>query len=796
VLASWVLFPFVMALLCLGCGLLLDAAAGSRLPGALVLPGGLALVIVLAQLAISTSVTRPLALPAVLAAAVAGLALGRPWKRELGRPQWALAAAGGVFAVFAAPIVLSGQATFAGYIKLDDTATWFALTDHALSHGSSLSNLPVSTYGATLSSYLHTDYPLGSFLPLAIGHRLTGQDIAWLVQPYMSFMAAMLALCLYWLARRLLGSRPLAALCAFGAAQAATLYGYTLWGGVKEAAAALLVALTAALAADAAREAHVGRAVLPVAVAFAAGLSALSAGAVIWLAPSLIGALVLTLRFQRRDVPVRQALVFVPVAAALAAPALASASTFLAPGGGVLTKNTELGNLRQPLRAAQALGIWPAGDFRDATVHPTVTTVLLVLLVLCALGCVVIAWRRRAFELPLFAIATAIGCLVVAHFGSPWVDGKAFATASPAFVLAGLAGAGALLVRTRWSLKLVGSALAAALLGGVLWSNALAYRDVNLAPRAQLAELEQIGHRFAGQGPALMNDYEPYGARHFLRSLDAESVSELRVHVIPMRDGAQVTKGSSADLDRFPPSSIEPYRTIVLHRSPLESRPPANYRLVWSGRYWEVWQRPASGGRAIVADLPLGDGFQSGATPDCSSVLSLAGRVPPGGALAAAPRTPPVAIDLTKVAHVPDGWVPDPAHAGALEPAKPGSLVTGVIVPRNARYAIWLGGTFKSRVRVYVDGRLAASARGVLQWEPAVRIGSVSLTAGQVHQVRIEYDGPSFLHPGSGGIATGMGPLVLSDERGSRRVLELPPAQARSLCGRYLDWVEAIGPAG
>ena len=32
-----------------------------------------------------------------------------------------------------------------------------------------------------------------------------------------------------------------------------------------------------------------------------------------------------------------------------------------------------------------------------------------------------------------------------------------------------------------------------AILGGVLWSDALAYRDVSLAPRPQLAELEHIG---------------------------------------------------------------------------------------------------------------------------------------------------------------------------------------------------------------------------------------------------------------------------------------------------------------
>src|SRR5947199_6546911 len=309
--ACWLLFPLVMGVVCLGCGLLLDAVSGSRLPRPLLLPAGLALVIVLAQLAISTSPTIPLALPLVLAAALAGLVLGRPWHFKLVGLGWGIAATAGVFAAFAAPIVLSGQATFAGYIKLDDTATWFALTDHALQHGSSLANLPASTYGATLRSYLSTGYPLGAFLPLGIGHKPTGQDIAWLVQPYMAFMAAMLALCLYWLARRAIASRALAALCAFAAAQAATLYGFSLWGGVKEVAAAWLVGLTAALAADAAREARVGRALAPVAVAFAAGLSALSVGGAAWLAPPLVGALVLALRSQRASVPLRQALAFV-----------------------------------------------------------------------------------------------------------------------------------------------------------------------------------------------------------------------------------------------------------------------------------------------------------------------------------------------------------------------------------------------------------------------------------------------------------------------------------------------------
>jgi hypothetical protein len=37
--------------------------------------------------------------------------------------------------------VLSGSPTFAGYIKLDDPATWFALTDRFMEHGHGIGGL-------------------------------------------------------------------------------------------------------------------------------------------------------------------------------------------------------------------------------------------------------------------------------------------------------------------------------------------------------------------------------------------------------------------------------------------------------------------------------------------------------------------------------------------------------------------------------------------------------------------------------------------------------------------------------
>ena len=49
------------------------------------------------------------------------------------------------------------------------------------------------------------------------------------------------------------------------------------------------------------------------------------------------------------------------------------------------------------------------------------------------------------------------------------------------------------------------------------------------------------------------------------------------------------------------------------------------------------------------------------------------------------------------------------------------------------------------------------------------------------------------LHPGMKGIDRfPIGPLALLRKGGSQGIVEVPAAQARELCGRRLDWVEAV----
>jgi hypothetical protein len=786
---AWIVFPLVLAALCLGCGLLVDLLAASSVPGALLLPTGFALMIVIAGFTTMSSMTARLSVPLVVGSAFCGFALSARWRTHR-LDSWSVGLAVAAFAVFACPTVLSGQATFEGYITLDDTATWLAITDHVMDHGRNLSGLQPSTYETALNSYLsESGYPVGSFLPLGIGGKLVGQDIAWLFQPAIAYAASMLALSLYWLLTDLVRSARLRAVAAFIATQPALLFGYSTWSGIKEITSAALIALFAAqlalvlhLVTNSARRA--APFMIPLAVTVAAELGAVSAGGMAWLLAALAAAGVLALRVNRRAF-LPQAGAFVLEAAIFAIPAIAIAGTFYGheTSTSSLTSQAEIGNLIHPLSRLQVLGIWPSGDFRVEPSTRDLHAAYILMAVLCgaagfALWC---AWRRRSWGLLFYAGTVTVGCILLLRGGSPWLDGKALATASPAALLAGMAGAGLLFERGRRVEALV---VSLAIGGGVIWSNVAAYHQVWLAPRQQLAELSSIGQRFGGDGPTLMTEYQPYGARHFLRQMDPEAASELRRRLIPLLNGQGLEQGQYADLDSFQTSAILVYKSLVLRRSPTESRPPAGYQLVWTGRYYEVWQH-LGGSSTLIRHLALGDAAQPGGVPRCHTVLAMAQNA---ARLVAPPRSPVIYADLASATY-PAGWGQD--GGGAVYPTGAGNVDVDVSIPATRRYSLWLGGSFRDELQVYVDGRKVADERHQLnnagQYTP---VGSVALTEG-THHIRIHYGGPDY-SPGSGGVQFGMGPLALSSDSDDGPLLSVSPSNARTLCGRSLDWIESL----
>ncbi|HYH58899.1 MAG TPA: hypothetical protein VD790_06720 [Thermoleophilaceae bacterium] len=784
-IVCWIVFPVVLTAVAVGCGLLLERVAGVRVPGPLLPLLGLCVIAIVGQATTEFDSTAELTLPIALVIAVAGAVLARNrggWRLD----PWAAVAAVGTFVIYGAPVIFSGDATFAGYIRLDDTASWLALTDRALEAGSNVDGLAPSTYEATLDFYLNSDYPLGALIPLGVGGDLIGQDLAWVWQPYLCLLAALLALALYaLLAETGLGPRA-RALIALVAAQPALLFGYTLWGGFKEIATAALVVLIAVLALRAITERVTGRGLLPLGVASAGVLAVLSVGGGIWVLPLLLPVAVQWFRIARGEA-IRNAVWLTVIVAVLSVPSILAAGFFGRPAASTITQDDRLANLIEPLSLLQVFGIWPAGDFRVRPEEKTLTYVLIAVMAVAVAVGAVWAIRRRRWTLLLYGGGVLLSCGVTVVLGSHWVDAKALSIASPVLALAAMLG---IVVAFKGWARVPAVALGVAVVGGIVWSNAVAYHEANLAPRDRMAELEEIGEQFAGEGPTLVNQYEPPAARWFLRDADPESISELRRRFIYLRNGDTVPKGGFADVDQIALPDFFVYRTIVQRRSPSASRPPAAYRLVQRGRYYDVWQRSEPLTETTMTHVALGGPEQPTAPVPCAQVRALQEQALPTDRIVGVRRPAAVFVNLGD-ADVPRGWSGVAGQPAMVRPEGEGTLTATMETTEGGEYDVWLGGEPRGEAKVSIAREKVGSARHTLSYAEAYKlIGTIELDAGR-HLVEIEY-GAGDLHPGSGGFPEGIGPLALTRADDARRLEELPPEQAERFCGEPLDWISLM----
>jgi hypothetical protein len=769
VLEAWLLTPLVLVLLTAGAGLGVRRLSGC--PAALAPICGFAALVLYGWVA--ARIEPDAIVPGSVALAVGGGLAGL--RTAPAPPVGAVTAALAAFALFAAPIVLSGEATIAGYIKLDDTATWLAITDRVMDAGPTAEGLSPSTYEAALAVNFAHGYPFGGFVPLGVVSELTGVDVAWAFQPYTAVLGAMMAPALWLLAAPLARAPWARWACAVLASQAALLVGFYLWGGIKEVAMATVAASACALVA-ALPPGTVGmRALLPLGLVAAAAVPVGSPGALVWLLPA---AALLAVRLVRTR-PSRGGIALGAAVAAALGAAILLPGRHLSLGRDSFSDQDDVGNLGDALDPLQVAGVWPASDFRLEAAAETLVVLAVAALATAALAAVVVLARGRQWPAVGFTVGVAAVCLAVCAVGSPWLDAKAMAIASPAVLFAALLGLG--LLRTGL-LRIVALGMAAGL---VIWSAVAQWGGASLAPREQLAELEEIGDAVAGEGPTLMTEYSPYGARHFLREADPEAVSELRRRPIPRRDGQRVRKGDSIDTDLLDPAALGVYRTLVLRRSPAQSRPPAPYELVWRGDFYEAWRRPASAD-ALPERLALGSRFDPVARPACADVLALARRA---GELVAATRPDPVVVPLGGATY-PDGWRLEPG-ARTLVPRGAGSIAAEVHLPGPGDYEIWLGGSVRPRVELLLDGEPAGEVRHELNNRGGyVSFGAADLAAGD-HEVELRF-GAADLHPGSGGPGLPVGPIVLTRaEAADSRLVRVESGRARELCGREWDWIEA-----
>jgi hypothetical protein len=779
----WLGLPLLFAAVALGTGLLVERLGAHRIPVPLLFGVGFAGMVCLSQVVVRVV---PDATPyVVLAVGLAGLAAGVRRLRAAPLDRSAALMALAVFGLYAAPVVLTGEATFLGYGNLGDAGFHFALVDALMAHGYDIGELPYSSFSGTVQSYYDTSYPTGAHTVLGSLRTFTGTDVAWLLQPYLTCLVAASALGLY----ALVGGRTRwpAAAAAGLAASSGLVYVYAdNQQALKELAALLCIVTATGVVRPLVAAPATWRAAIPAAVTAAGALGVLSLAVAPWIGSlALVAVVALLVRHrERRTAVALQAGAFALVAGLLALPALIELGTFVQVTNTALTGAQELGNLLRPLPFTQALGVWPTVDFREP-LQGAVAPVFVGAAGVAALLGLVQAVRDRRFGVLLFAAVSILGFLAVAGRASPWAYAKALMLLSPALVL--LAGALAVGLHEAGRRRL--AVVVLAVLGaGVLWTDARTYHSASPAPRERLEELAAIGERFDGRGPLGYFEYEEF-AKHFLRDAAPSGQSEaFRLPGPEYAPGKGLRFGYSTDTDDFVPASLlDTFRLLLVRRGPLTSRPSAGWTRAYAGSYYDVYARADEAPR--VGDfVPLGTVLDAAADVPCARVRALARGA---AGIAYAPR-PPVHAFRVDRAPRPRHWGALPDEPEVLIQIGPGALEGRITVPAGT-YGVWLEGSVQRPAEARVGGRPVGEVGGELAQRPAqLRVGTVRLDAGS-HPVAVEVGGGS-LAPGNGGINRLVGPLLLTAARdpGSTPVRTVPASRWRSVCGQHADWVLAL----
>jgi hypothetical protein len=803
-IVAWLLFPLVMVAVCTGCGVLVNFVSGRRVPGALIVPLGLAVVIVVATLATHWARTASWTTALIVVLALGGIAITIRDRRYV-PDAWSLGLGVVTFVVCAAPVLAAGSATFLGFFMDGDPAIHQSLATQWVAHGPSLATVPATPYSSIyslLSSYIATSYPVGADVAVGALRQLVGQDVAWVFQPYQAIIVALAAVTIDELLRGAVLSRPLRALTALIAATSGLAFAFYLEGSVKEIAMILTIPLAVALVVDVLRRTVTVRSLVPVCVAMVAGFDVYGVAALPWLGIP-IATLVIGVAWRSRrylhGVPSRQRAVHAvglgTGLVVLAWPVLASASTFLSVANAALGSGSTLGNLNAPLSNWQMLGIWPTGDFRlPVQAHYRVAYALMgVALAAAVLGGIWIV-RRRRWGLLLLLASEAVATIYLLERSTPYAASKVMALFSVTVVLTAMLGAVAL---HDYGRRVEAWALAVLLAAGVLWTNVIAYRHASPAPRARLADLAAIDTRFAGQGPAFYNLFDNDFAVYFTRDIGAAVpyfFSPPAVERAGLTPRTPETDQAAWDPNDLSLSYLESFRLLVTGRSPTLNRPPANFKLAYSGRFYDVWRR--SSGPQVLRHIPVSGGFDPPQAPSCQTLRRIAAQASrQHGELAFTEQPQGPALIPTAVPH-PAAWVPTnptaaPGPQMLLLGRQPGAMGGHVRVPRAGRYRVWVEGSFLQPLSVHVGARTIGSVSDNLG-PPGqfTQLGTVTLPAGDVSLELVRPRaglGPLDYYPGDV-----LGPIVLSNNETNPPLRRVAPSQVASLCGKHLGWVEII----
>jgi hypothetical protein len=470
---------------------------------------------------------------------------------------------------------------------------------------------------------------------------------------------------------------------------------------------------------------------------------------------------------RRRLVSVATFATFVAVVLAVAA----QASGFFDGAGEYLFKQGIGGNFAGQLSPFEAIGTWPASDFRYRPGGH-----LLLFSAVVAFGAVVVAWgiawcwRRGEQALMAAAVAATLIYGLARPFTLAYNSGKALVVLAPLLTLIALRAlfggrpepAGGTAPR-----RIAWVAVALAFTAATAGSTALALRS-------GLPRPDQVPDDLAALVPTLRGEPTLYLGRSDwvgwdLRAARLSSFQEVQT---PLSKRLRVTglKSHAAehtdpiDIDALPAEALNRFKYVVAPRTAYLSTMPGNFRLIRHTRWFVLWKRDGP----TAARVALDDRAAPGTVLDCRNIF-VATLVKPGGVAFVRPRP-----------------VVGPARLWST----PGDARAPLIRPGDSRFqTLALGrGTWELALSYSsaVPLRLrAASLDAALP--PYAEDRSLLFVAGRVRttaartRVRVEVTAPDRTLVDRS-MEVGRLTATRVDDRGT-----LVPL--RRACGRYVDWL-------
>jgi hypothetical protein len=294
---------------------------------------------------------------------------------------------------------------------------------------------------------------------------------------------------------------------------------------------------------------------------------------------------------------------------------LAVLLTLVGPFGFVHGFNKVAGsNTYGPVSPLEALGIWPASNYRLEAAGGAHLTGLVGAVAILAL-LVGVAWwvSRRELTIPIALGACAALYLVSLPTSGDYSQAKALMIAGPLAMLIAIRP-----LLTEWLARAGWTLLAVVFVGGAVYSSLLVLRDAPVGPPGHGAELRAFLPILHGK-PVLYAGQDRYAAYELLGAdthVPLVEFPDSEVAANPEKPFDTGDAYSPIDFDSFSRATVNRFPYVITSRAAWNSQAPENFKRVAATPSFVLWKRtgPTPTDRHVLLE-----GTEAGAKAGCAA---------------------------------------------------------------------------------------------------------------------------------------------------------------------------------